>query len=320
MVVFLAKKKSWDELPKKCEILGIEHRDILKDRLKSLCMGLSEYAFANLYLFRRKHNYEIRFDDHIAIYGRTYDDHMYVMPLFDISKVTKEYLMHLTQGVDFMFPIHEAHLHLCSQGHLTATYDNNDSDYIHASWKFSAYPGNNLRGKKSLANSFSRNYISEAHPLSEGNQDDAISVLKQWQEQTGQLHESTDYGPCLEALLLREALELFGFIYYAEGRPCGFIIAEELTPEMCVLHFYKGKREFKGIYEYMFQHFAKCYADRYTFFNFEQDLGLPGIQQAKYRPDYMYRKYELKYTITGSMVNIDVGGYMTDCTSTTSSF
>lgn len=278
------------------ECLGLEHFAAVKHSLRDLRHGLSEYSFANLYLFRGKHDYEVLFDEHIAIYGRTYDDRLYMMPLFDIAKVTNEYLMHLMRDVHFMFPIHEIQVGLCSKGHFTASYNPDDSDYLHESGKFSTYPGNHLRGKKSLANKFSRDYVPRSRPLDDSSRDDAISVLKQWQDQAGTPPESTDYLPCLEALMLREALELFGFVYYSDARPCGFIIAEELTPEMCVLHFYKGERGFKGIYEYMFHHFACQYADRYRYFNFEQDLGMPGLKTAKsqYVPDQLLKKYRVK--------------------------
>ena len=278
------------------ECLGLEHFAMVKRSLRDLRHGLSEYSFANLYLFRGKHEYEILLDEHIAIYGRTYDDHLYMMPLFDISKVSREYLVHLTEEMHFMFPIHEMQMQFCSRERFVASYNSDDSDYLHESCKFLTYPGNSLRGKKNLANRFSKTHMPWSRPLDDGSRDDAISVLEQWQEQVGTSPESTDYFPCLEALMLCESLELFGFVYYSDAKPCGFIIAEELAPEMCVLHFYKGERCFKGIYEYMFQHFACRYADRYRYFNFEQDLGMPGLNTAKsqYGPDRLLKKYRVK--------------------------
>jgi hypothetical protein len=40
------------------EILSIEHQDLLSPRLKAVRTALSEYTFANLYLFRKNYEYE----------------------------------------------------------------------------------------------------------------------------------------------------------------------------------------------------------------------------------------------------------------------
>ncbi len=281
------------------ETLGMQHLDLIRDTLKLHCNGVSEYSFANLYLFREKHDYEIIFDDYIAIYGKSYDNYRYVMPLFDISTVDKKYLFYLMQSCHFLFPIHESNLNGFLKNDFTASYNRDDSDYIFSSGKFISYRGNRLRGKRNLLNRFLKTYAPTARPLNDSNKNDAVLVLNRWQEQAVLPHEGTDYAACLEALALREVLELFGFIYYVDNKPCGFIIAEELTPEMCAMHFYKGEREFKGIYEYMFSHFATHYADRYKFFNFEQDLGHKGLRTAKsqYHPDYVNRKFRMRVCV-----------------------
>jgi hypothetical protein len=53
------------------EILGIEHKDLLFPRFKAVHTALSEYTFANLYLFRKNHEYEVLFDKEIFIKGRS---------------------------------------------------------------------------------------------------------------------------------------------------------------------------------------------------------------------------------------------------------
>jgi len=97
------------------------------------------------------------------------------------------------------------------------------------------------------------------------------------------------------ALELYEELVLCGVIYYAEGQPAGFIVGDELNEETFALHFAKGKREFRGIYEYMFSTFAELLPRRYRLLNFEQDLGIEALRKAKsaYNPDYLMEKYRL---------------------------
>ena len=61
------------------------------------------------------------------------------------------------------------------------------------------------------------------------------------------------------------------------------------------LHFAKGKRKFKGMYQYMYNHFAKILSGQYQYLNFEQDLGKLALRIAKssYDPNQVLKKYRL---------------------------
>ncbi len=75
-----------------------------------------------------------------------------------------------------------------------------------------------------------------------------------------------------------------------------FIIGKELPFKMCVLHFAKGKRKFKGIFQYMFSHFANAHSNRFDFYNFEQDLGKTNFRKTKqsYCPDRIVDKHRVR--------------------------
>ena len=77
--------------------------------------------------------------------------------------------------------------------------------------------------------------------------------------------------------------------------PAGFILGEGLGDSIFALHFAKGLTKFKGIYQFMYNHFAGIMSDRYELLNFEQDLGNPELRHAKssYRPDRMIHKYRV---------------------------
>jgi hypothetical protein len=52
---------------------------------------------------------------------------------------------------------------------------------------------------------------------------------------------------------------------------------------------------FKGVYQFMYNVFAKELGTEYEWVNFEQDLGIPELRQAKesYQPDKMAVKYRV---------------------------
>ena len=94
---------------------------------------------------------------------------------------------------------------------------------------------------------------------------------------------------------LNVKIVLFGFVYYADTDPAGFLLARKLLNDTCVIHFAKGKREYKGIFQYMFNHFVRQFEGTFRFYNFEQDLGKINFRKTKrsYDPDTLLKKYRV---------------------------
>jgi hypothetical protein len=105
-----------------------------------------------------------------------------------------------------------------------------------------------------------------------------------------------DYAAAREALENMEYLQLCGGIFYVDDEPAAFTLGEELARgRMFVIHFEKAilKKEYRGVYQYVNQAFAALLPDKYELINREQDLGDPGLRQAKesYRPAGFVPKY-----------------------------
>jgi hypothetical protein len=108
--------------------------------------------------------------------------------------------------------------------------------------------------------------------------------------------DETDYAACLEALDRYEELILCGGIYYADREPAGIVLGEELNEETFVLHFAKARTKFKGIYQYMFNNFAKILPPKYKYLNLEQDLDKENLRifKSSYVPDLMLKKARVR--------------------------
>lgn len=280
------------------EILGIEHKDLLFPRLKAVRTALSEYTFANLYLFRKNHEYEVLFinESEIFIKGRTYDGHTYLMPTADIRAIELSALKERMRTVDFLFPIPEEWLTAFNTGEFEITDAEGDADYVYTVEKMGTYAGRNLHKKRNLLKQFLEAYPHDAKPLTNDRLDEARFVLKDWLSTSELNHNDTDYAPCLEALDRYEELIICGGIYYAENEPAGFVLGEELNEETFVLHFAKARTRFKGIYQYMFNNFAKILPPKYKYLNLEQDLDKENLRifKSSYVPDSMIRKARVR--------------------------
>ena len=278
------------------EKLNLSHKELLHERLRRLQTCVSEYSFANLYLFREAHDYEVLLDKNVFILGSTYDGMRFLMPTEDIRGIELEYLKEMICRYDVLFPIPEEWLPILPAGEFGFSFDEGDMDYVFTVEKISAYPGKKLHSKRNLLQQFLNLYAHEALPLTDDRIDDAVRVLEAWQTESGIPVSETDYGPCMEALRRQGELELCGAMYYVEGEPAGFILGEEINDDMYALHFAKGITRFKGIYQFMFNNFAGVLHAHYRYVNFEQDLGKLPLRQAKssYIPDLMLKKYRVR--------------------------
>jgi hypothetical protein len=278
------------------EKLDLRHKDLLSSRLKKAEAGLSEYTFANLYLFRQNHNYEVITDGDVFIKGISYDGHRYLMPTTDVRILDAGHLKELMRTVDFLFPVPEAWLPYFGDDAFEIDYKEGDRDYVYTVEKMSSYKGRSLHKKRNLLKQFLELYRHDALPLTSDRLDQARFILKEWQAASKMDAAGTDYAPCLEAIDRYEELILCGGIYFAEGEPAGFVLGEEINEETFVLHFAKARTKFKGVYQYMFNNFAKILPPKYKYLNLEQDLDKENLRvfKSSYVPDLMLRKARVR--------------------------
>jgi hypothetical protein len=171
--------------------------------------------------------------------------------------------------------------------------DRENFDYVYRRESLAGLSGRQLHRKKNLVNLFLRNNTCVARPLREEYVGDALQILEQWRQQQEILG---DYTAAREALENMEYLQLCGGIFYVDDEPAAYTLGEELARgTMFVVHFEKAvlKEDYKGIYQYVNQAFAAILPDKYELINREQDLGDPGLRQAKesYKPAGFVAKY-----------------------------
>ncbi|HHD64043.1 MAG TPA: DUF2156 domain-containing protein [Desulfobulbaceae bacterium] len=93
-------------------------------------------------------------------------------------------------------------------------------------------------------------------------------------------------------------LDLIGGAIRVNGEIQAFAIGEQLNPETAVCHFEKALPGMQGLGQLINQWFALYGLTGFTFVNREQDMGVPGLRQAKksYHPHHLVKKYTLSLT------------------------
>jgi len=281
-----------DTLPRYPEAcaLTIDLRSCLHDRLRILPEGVSEFTFANLYLFRDRYQYRFTMlpDNLPAIIGHDNDMPFFMLPcgLPDAETLSRLFTDHATLKC-----VTDSQKTSLEDFGYTVVEDRDNFDYLYSRADLAELRGRKFSKKRNLIKAFINDYEYTAKPLLEEHIPEALSILDQWSEERS---DKGDYYPAREALQKAWGLQLCGGIYYVENLPVAYSLGEELANRTSfVIHFEKAVQGYKGLYQFINQAFAAILPDSYDCINREQDLGNDGLRQAKqsYQPSGFVVKY-----------------------------
>jgi hypothetical protein len=275
--------------------ISLSHRTLISGRFAALNTNISDFTFANVFLFRDVYHYSLVENDYTVIGCRMEDGNPCWMPLDDLRTIPREHLIRILEKHGVLFPVPEEWLDAFQGPEFSFSYKAGEQDYLYRVEKMAAFRGRRMNRKRNRLKQFLSLYRHEAKELIPGRLTDALGILDAWQAETGSGEEGTDYRPCLEALHLSERLHLDGMVYYVEGEPAGFLVGEHLNHATYVIHFAKGIKSYKGLYEFMFNDTAKRLLNRYEFLNLEEDLGRESLRVAKsaYDPALLVKKFRV---------------------------
>ena len=275
--------------------VSIDMRPVLHPKFQALADGISEFTFANIYLFRRTHNYRISQLENglFVITGRDNEKPFFMLP-FGLSD--ENIIRELFNNYHTMKAATAQQSEKLAAMGYTVSDDRDNFDYLYSLEDLVNLTGRKFHKKKNQLNIFIRNNECQAKPLLEEYRDDALQILEQWNNQHG---GPNDFLAAKEALEKMWPLQLCGGIFYIDRQPVSYCLGEELSlGESFVIHFEKAVvgEDFKGVDQYINQAFASILPEKYKTVNREQDLGDPGLRQAKmsYNPVEFVKKYKAR--------------------------
>lgn len=275
--------------------ITMELRPVLHPLFKTLPEGISEFTFANIYLFRETHHYRISQLDPelIIITGRDADQSFFMLPF---GLPDESVLKDLFARYESMKALTSSQVEKLVALGYDVLEDRDNFDYLYSREDLVNLTGRKFHKKKNQLNMFIRNNECQAKPLFEEYREDALLILEQWRRRQD---APGDYVAAYEALEKMWPLQLCGGIFYIDGRPAAYCLGEELAlGTSFVLHFEKAvlTPEFRGVYQFINQAFASILPDKYETVNREQDLGDPGLRQSKesYHPVGFVKKYRAR--------------------------
>jgi len=289
------------EIPRYPQSRGIalEDKHLLAPLFLELQPRISELTFANLYLFRKAHDYRLtRVGDAVVALARGYDGSSYFLPPFcgEIGGATLELLdAGLTlYGADD--PFLQSYLHM---GGLEVSADRDNFDYLHLKQEMALLSGKEYHKKKNRVNYFMVRHRYQVEIYHPGHLEGALSLLEEWRRIRSTMAPSSLHGEvegAQEALRLHEELGLSGVVLTVEGVVKGFALGERLNRDTAVCHFEKGDLFMEGLYQLLDREFSRLLFTDCQYLNREQDLGELSLRQAKlsYHPIRLVEKYRVR--------------------------
>lgn len=267
----------------------------------------SESNFNNIYLWHRMYGQELaRLDDRLLVRIRGEQGHRYLFPYGSGE---------LAPAIEALAADAESHgskLHfICLSSDQKAQleelwpgrfefdceWDRDSWDYIYDVNRLADLAGKKLHSKRNHIHRFDERFPDwMAEPITRENVEDCVAMEREWAAQRD--HDDTlseETISILEALYLRDELELKGVLIRAEGRVVAFSMGSFTNPECFDVHYEKAFGDIQGAYAVVNREMARMIRAKYPqvkWFNREDDLGLEGLRKAKlsYYPDMLLEK------------------------------
>lgn len=277
------------EYPESTE-LSLVLRPVLHPLFQQLPDGISEFTFANLYLFRESHQYRLTrlADGLIVLTGRDANIPFFMSPF---GLPSPAILQELFAKFGSMKCVSGSQAPVLASLGYAVLEDRGNFDYLYQRQDLATLTGRKFSKKRNQIKAFINNYNFAGKPLLEEHLPDALLVLEQWRDNRD---DAGDYAAAREALDKCEELQLCGGIYYADGRPVAYSLGEELMQGLSfAIHFEKAVSGYKGVWQFVNQAFASILPEKYETINREQDLDDEGLRSAKmsYKPIGFVKKY-----------------------------
>lgn len=270
----------------------------------------SESNFNNMYLWQRMYGQELaRLGDRVLVRVRGGGEYHYLFPygsgeLAPAVEALAEDAAGRGEKLTFMCLSREQKAQLeelwPDRFVCECEWDRKSWDYIYDVNRLADLNGKKLHAKRNHIHRFDEQFPDWlAEPITDRNVEDCVAMEQVWAEGRGgtvgdeTLTEETI--SILEALYLREELELKGVLIRAEGRVVAFSLGSFTTPECFDVHYEKAFGEIQGAYAVVNREMARMIRAEYPgvkWFNREDDLGLEGLRKAKlsYYPDILLEK------------------------------
>lgn len=186
-------------------------------------------------------------------------------------------------------------------GRFAAQEDRDMAEYLYSQERIAALSGHGLSTKRYEARALWRTLGERCcvSSITPSDLDELHAFQSLWLQSKladpNWVHLAHEDDTIHLALSHFDALGLSGIVLRVDGTVRGFAYGCRLSPDCFDMVAEKGDRSILGIYSVLNQEFAARCGAGCRYLNWEEDVAVPGLRQAKlsYKPDILLQKYIL---------------------------
>jgi hypothetical protein len=164
-------------------------------------------------------------------------------------------------------------------------------DYIYRRTDLATLHGRHLDAKRNHIHRFRAEHPDfEYRPLTPEFFDECRRLTEIWQEEKGGSDTINAEKQVMETIFSNwDTLGMIGGSIFVDGRMVAFTYGAAVTTDTYDVCVEKADRHVEGAFAIINQQFAEHLPEQYIYLNREEDMGIPGLRQAKlsYRPEIL---------------------------------
>ncbi len=286
-----------DQLLAASKPITLDAQELCGQYFRQYPQQVCEMAFSQLFLWgeSRDHRY-CELEGHLVTsFQKRGESRIFYPPIGPDPATLIRETMNPKEGFSFLYVPENVAVGLQSL-HLVETPER--FDYVYETSVIRALYGKKYEShRNNIRKCMAQN--PEIAQLSGKNKEECLALLHRWLEKTQAKPYANSVLDEISALTLAmenfEMLQLMGVGLRFNGQLEALAIGAPLNGETVVEHFEKSSGAFPGLYQCVFHEFAKTLPESFKFINKEEDLGIPGLQQAKqgWHPVMRVKKYTI---------------------------
>jgi hypothetical protein len=276
--------------------LGLDDKPFLDTIFTGLQPRISEFTFANLYLFRTAHAYRLAMvEKALVVFGQGYGAKHYFLP--PLTGNVENVLNRLLDEGLTLYGADEDFVNRYLRDKSVEIVEDRDCfDYLYLRRDLAELPGNRFHKKKNRINYFVSRHACSIESYGERHLQGCLDLLAEWLRVRSEIDSASiafEVAAAAEALRMTDRLGLEGVVALVDGKVKAFVLGERLNRDISVCHFEKADPFLDGIYQLIDREFNRLLFTDCTYVNREQDLGEMNLRETKlsYHPVELVKKF-----------------------------
>lgn len=276
------------------------HQLTLSDREAMQAMMLHagrrncNYTFANLVGWQFWYYTEVCVRENAVVLRYTFDGQRAYMVCTaeELSLELTEALLDDSNGDLTLIGLEDSQVPQLQTSHsISVEPVRNQYDYIYRRTDLAELHGSHLNAKRNHIHRFRAEHPDfEYRPLTPELFDECRRLTEIWQEEKDASDTIDAEKQVMETIFSNwDALGMIGGSIFVDGRMVAFTYGAAVTTDTLDVCVEKADRHVEGAFAIINQQFAEHLPEQYIYLNREEDMGIPGLRQAKlsYHPEIL---------------------------------